>query len=411
MKISVKALLWATFCLLMSAGSASAQEEAEPKWKIGGWLTNSYTWNPSNPNNRFNGPVTFTDRSNEFQMNQAYTYFEGTTDTGGNGFDIGGRVDLLYGTDHRFTTSTGLETNGDLTQNWNGNNRFYGLAMPQFYAEIAYNDLKTKIGHFYSPVGFFVVPSTGNFFNTMPYTFQYGEPFTHTGFLSTYQITDDLALGGGLIKGWDNFDNSFNPHVGWLDTMTWTINEKSSLAIVHTISQEASNSSTAGGFSQRFLQTLVYSRQLTDNLQYVLHTDYGHQENATGPVGIQPNGEGRSAAWYGMNQYLFYKVNDRISYGFNFEWFRDLDGFRIATLAAPTAGGSSRSAPLDGGWTGNFYQITTGPKIQVTDNLMIRPNARWDWYSGPRGNTGLLPFDDGNKGTQFILGTDVTLSF
>lgn len=405
MKISLKALLWATFCVLISAGSASAQEEAEPKWKFGGWLTSSFTYNPQLPQNRFNGPVTFTDRANEFQMNQFYNYIEGTTDTGGDGIDLGGRVDFLYGTDYRFTTATGLEQEDNGSNNWNGNNRFYGLAMPQFYAEIAYNDLKTKIGHFYSPVGFFVVPSTGNFFNTMPYTFQYGEPFTHTGFLSTYQMTDDLAVGGGLIKGWDNFDNSFNPHVGFLDTMTWTIDDTSSLAVVHTNSQEFSASPNAGGFSYRFLQTLVYSKQLTENLQYVMHTDYGHQENATVA--------GRSAAWYGANQYLFLKLTDRVSYGFNIEWFRDLDGFRVGNLTAPTANGSTRSAPLAGGWTGNFYQITTGPKIQLTDNLMIRPNARWDWYSGPRSiNDGVsLPYQDGNSGTQFIFGTDVTLTW
>jgi hypothetical protein len=408
MKISLKAFMWAAFCLLAYAGNAQAQEE-EPKWKVGGWLTQSFTWNPENPQGGFNGPVTFTDRANEYQLNQAYTYIEGTTDTGGSGIDLGGRVDFLYGTDYRFTTATGLEQHGNGSNNWNGeDHRFYGLAMPQFYAEIAINDLKTKIGHFYSPVGFFVVPATGNFFNTMPYTFQYGEPFTHTGFLSTYQITDDLALGGGLIKGWDNFDNSFNPHVGFLDTMTWKINDRSSLAIVHTNSQEFSNSGTSGGFSYRFLQTLVYSNQLTENLQYVLHTDYGHQDNATAA--------GRSAAWYGANQYLFYKINDRLSYGFNFEWFRDLDGFRVGNLTVPlnNGTGSTRTAPLAGGWTGNFYQITTGPKIQVTENLMIRPNARWDWYSGPRGNGangGALPYDDGTKGTQFIFGTDVTLSF
>lgn len=405
MKISAKAFMWAAFCLLAFAGSANAQED-DSKWKVGGWLTQSFTWNPSTPANRFNGPVTFTDRANEYQLNQAYTYIEGTTDTGGSGIDLGGRVDFLYGTDYRFTTQTGLEQNSDGTNNWNGeNHRFYGLAMPQFYAEVAINDLKTKIGHFYSPVGFFVVPATGNFFNTMPYTFQYGEPFTHTGFLSTYTITDDLTLGGGLIKGWDNFDNSFNPHVGFIDTQTWQINETSSLALVHTNSQEASASPTAGGFSYRFLQTLVYSNQLTENLQYVLHSDYGHQENATAA--------GRSAAWYGANQYLFYKVNDKLSLGFNFEWFRDLDGFRVANLTAPLANGSTRSAPLAGGWTGNFFQITTGPKIQLTDNIMIRPNARWDWYSGPRSiNDGVsLPYDDGNKGTQFIFGTDVTVSF
>ena len=34
-------------------------------------------------------------------------------------WDIGGAVDVLYGTDYQFLQSRGLETHGDFTNNWN----------------------------------------------------------------------------------------------------------------------------------------------------------------------------------------------------------------------------------------------------------------------------------------------------
>jgi len=383
-----------------------SQCRADRGWSAGGWLAQSFTWNPDNPTDGFNGPVTFLDRANEYQMNQFNLYLEKATDTGGCGFDIGGRVDALYGTDHRFTTATGLETNGDFTQNWNGNNRFYGLAMPQFYAEIAYNNTKTKIGHFYSPVGYFVVPATGNFFNTMPYTFQYGEPFTHTGFLTTWAATDKLTLGAGFVKGWDNFDHKLHSHGGYLGTLGYTFEGGASINIVHVITQEPSfvASATNGGFSQRFLQTFVFQKPITDKLTYVMHSDYGRQLNTTAA--------GNTAEWYGANQYLFYQMNDCWAWGVNFEWFRDDDGVRVGTLTANTGNGSTRSAPLGapGGFAGDFYQLTVGPKWTPTANLTVRPNARWDWYNGDLPG-GAQPYDAGTDNNQFILGTDVIVSF
>ena len=69
-----------------------------------GWLAQSFTWNTSNPSDRFNGPVTWTDRSNDYQLNQAYIFAEKATDTGGCGWDFGCRADVMGGTDYRFNT-------------------------------------------------------------------------------------------------------------------------------------------------------------------------------------------------------------------------------------------------------------------------------------------------------------------
>jgi len=139
---------------------------------VRGWLDQGFTWNPAEPANRFNGPVTFNDRSNEYQLNQMYLITERVTKTEDKEWDIGGRVDLLYGTDHRFTAAAGLETE------WNEGERFYGLAMPQLYADLAYQKWVFRFGHFYTVHGYEVVPAADNFFYSHSYGLQYGEPFT-----------------------------------------------------------------------------------------------------------------------------------------------------------------------------------------------------------------------------------------
>jgi len=66
------------------------------------------------------------------------------------------------------------------------------------------------------------------------------------------------------------------------------------------------------------------------------------------------------------------------------------------------------------GYVGNFFQITWGPKIQLTQkpNVFLRPNFRWDYFNGVAANPGgLLPYGDGNKRYQGILATDLLILF
>lgn len=378
---------------------------------VGGWTAQSVTFNFDSPNDRFNGPVTWMDRSNQYFLNQQYFFIERLTDNGGEGIDIGFRSDMLYGSDARFTTAAGLEDRINKSQS------FYGLALPQQYLEVAYNDLKVKIGHFYSPVGYFVVPTVGNFFNTLPYTFQYGEPFTHTGALATYQMTDDLAIGSGFTRGWDNF-GAFNPHLGYLGTLTRTnvLKEGDSFAYVGTWSYEPNQQPgrfNGPGFSPRYLQTLVYSRPITERMTYVLQSDFGTQQNAMA--------DGRTARWYGINTYTFLKSKrfESVTWGLGSEWFRDEEGFRVGgflpNFTNNTIGGPSKTRGLPttrSGYAGSFYQTTFGPNWQPNSNLIIRPNLRFDYYQGADNNAGgLRPFDDGNKNHQWILATDVVLTY
>ena len=376
--------------------------------KIGGWIEAGAMPNASNVPSRFNGPLTFADRD-EVQLNQLWTYMEKAIETGNYCWDVGGRVDFLFGTDTRFTQAAGLELRQDGSPRWS-NERFYQLAMPQLYAEFGYNDLSVKVGHFFTIIGYEVVPAIGNFFYTHAYTMQYGEPFTHTGVLGSWKYSDRWTFFGGIHNGWDNFDD-VNDRGSFLGGATLTSYDGSeSLAFAITAGDERAAFASANegrvydgtSFSPRTMYSLVYSNQLNDCFTYVLQHDYGNQDDgvAAGSA-AQPTRE--DAEWYGINQYLFYTINDCWKAGMRIEWFRDDDGVRVTGLGNgnPIAGDS---------YEGDFYEISLGLNWTPTANLRVRPEIRWDWYDG-RPSGGNLPYGDGTDDDMFVGGFDVIMLF
>ncbi len=223
----------------------------------------------------------------------------------------------MYGTDYRFNISRGLTAEDNFTASA-ASSRFYGLDIPQAYVELGNSDRSIKFGHFYTIIGYEVVTAPDNFFMTHAYTMQYGEPFTHTGALGTVKVNDQLSLMGGVTAGWDNFEDVYN-ELSLIGGATMTASDgNSKLAYAFTIGEEEVTFGTVSPTDTRFIQSIVYSRTLTDRLSYVFQTDLGNQENALN--------SGASAEWYGVNQYLFYKVNCCWTAAARFEWFRDDDG-------------------------------------------------------------------------------------
>ena len=70
--------------------------------RVGGWINGGATFNPSHIDG-FNGPVTFGDQANRFQLNQFNVFIERAVVAEGSKWDFGGRVDVLFGTDSIFT--------------------------------------------------------------------------------------------------------------------------------------------------------------------------------------------------------------------------------------------------------------------------------------------------------------------
>ncbi len=199
---------------------------------VGGWANAGITYNAAAPDNNFNGPVTFADRSGEFQLNQLNLFIQRAVATEGDAWDFGGRFDVMFGTDSIFTQAYGVpafdvntgqpkKNRGHWDLNFLGadDNRFYDIALPQAYLE-AYipvgNGLNVKAGHFYTPIGYETVPAPDNFFYTHAYTMQYGEPFTHTGILGNYAVDKNWSVMGGVITGsaTGGWDGSWDAQLG-----------------------------------------------------------------------------------------------------------------------------------------------------------------------------------------------------
>ena len=53
------------------------------------WLDQGYTINTLSPRNRSNGPVTFNDRSNDYELNQMYLRLSRDVGQDGDRWDIG----------------------------------------------------------------------------------------------------------------------------------------------------------------------------------------------------------------------------------------------------------------------------------------------------------------------------------
>ncbi|HEY2883202.1 MAG TPA: porin [Pirellulales bacterium] len=367
-----------------------------------GWVNAGIAGNSRASDDHFNGPTTFDDRRGEGQANQQWISLDRSAPKDNCGWFIGGHVDYFFGSDYFFTTAAGLD--GTPTGNvprWNTtDSSLYGFAMPQLYVETDYgDDFKIKWGHFFTIIGYEVVPAVGNFFYSHSYTMQYGEPFTHTGFLAS-ETHCNWTYYGGLVAGWNTFDT--NDRATFLGGVAYNDKDYGSLAFsIITGDDSEANLPGVAPFGSRTMYSLVWSRNFTSRFTYVLQHDLGEQNQAQ-------TANGGGAQWYGINQYMFYKLNCQWSAGLRIEWFRDDDGFVVTGLRPGNAiAGAS--------FPGNFYECTLGLNYKPNGNLAIRPEIRWDWYDGQNNQNQnvpvTLPFDAGTRSNQFTYAVDLVYQF
>ena len=358
---------------------------------VHGWVNAGFIGNTSSPASGFNGPYNAVDRANSLMMNQLYVVAERELPTSGSG--IGGRVDLIYGEDFLLAQSTGMERQPDGSQRWNKQD--YGLALPQAYLTIGNRDLNLQAGHFYSIIGYEGVPAPSNFFYSKSYSYQFAGPFVHWGALLNGNLTDEISAQAGLVNGWDALDRdddslAFMGKIRYenRNTGVWT-----SFALI--TGQEANN---PGGLAivddqtNRTRYSWLVGLPLTERMDYVFHHWLGSQ--AEGDL------QGGSANWYGIDQYVYYNLNECWKTGVRFEWFHDEDGTRVGLNRA--------NNPNNPSFPGDVYSLSAGVNWTPTGNLTLRPEIRADWYDGEAVRS---PFDDGAATNQLMLGLDAILLF
>jgi hypothetical protein len=327
--------------------------------------------------------VVFNNRSNEYQLNQAYVRLKRPVSAEDGGWDVGGTADLLYGTDSLFTTSRGLEVNRDFGPKWNAQQ--YGLALPQLYMEVAVpwgeDGATVKLGHFYTIVGYETTPAPENFFYSHSLCLFYGQPVTETGLLAEKKF-GNFKFQAGVTRGWDNWEDN-NNDVSFLGGITWTDSDNcSSLAIAVQSGPEQNEPPESTNF--RNLVTLVYQQKLGDRWQYVLEYDFGQEERNDG-LRLPP------AKWVDLMSYVFYTINDRWKAGVRAEWFADGTGVRVPGAMPDT----------------DLYEISAGLNWTPHSKVSVRPELRYDWTGTPN----FTPYVDASKSYQLLVDCDVIVRF
>ena len=408
--------------------------------EIGGWMNGGATFNPSHSTYGYNGPVTFGDRANQAQLNQFNIFLKRDVVNSGKSWDLGFRADFMFGTDAIFTqaygnpsydptTGAAHSTRGDWDLNILNTGRNYGVALPQAFVEIyapIANGLTIKAGHFYTPIGFESVPAPNNFFYSHAYTMQYGEPFTHTGVLTHYNVDKNIVFMSGAITGsgtggWDGNFNRNMSNWGGIGGVTYTTDDKrSSLNIAGTGSHQSARNNAFWG-----MYSVVAKHMITPRTHFILQHDHGYADN------ILVNNMQQQAQWYGVNTHLYQDVLHDLSIGVRGEWFRDAQGFRVVSPGRISAGtnadsagnlssfavhGGSASTAL--GMPADYYAVTIGANWKPAKRLKIdtkalqqfnvRPNIRYD-RADSLSQVAYTPF--GGQKDQVLFSMDFTLPF
>lgn len=338
--------------------------------KDNGWILGGHSqWGYQNkPDGAFtgNGPYLSQKEWGKLNLNQQYMFFGKVAD-GSKGLDWGFRGDLMYGVDGNEGQAFGDVNAGhfDYLHGWN--HGIYEWALPQIYGEVAAGDLTVKAGHFYTIIGYEVVPSTGQFFLSRQLTFWNSEPFTHTGALATYKVNDKLTVNGGWVLGMDTGFYQYGGGNAFLGGFVWQAAENTN--IVYSVL--AGNMGWRGDGS---INSWILSQKWTGKFSTVHQFDVLNSnltvDSATGLplVGTTPANFNTSAGGFiaqnsiGFINYAFYDINARWKAGTRAELYH-----------------------ADGQ---DYYTWTYGVNYKPMANLVVRPEVRHMWspnhdqYSG-----------------------------
>lgn len=356
---------------------------------LGGWTQFGY--------HSKNGGLRFNQHADNVNLHQAWLFAERAVDTSG-GFDIGGRVDYVYGVDAQDTQAFGINNN-----HWdNGwDHGIYGHAIPQYYFEVGYGDLTAKIGKFFTIIGNEVVAAPDNFFYSHAYTMYNSEPFTHTGALLTYAASDAVTLYGGYTLGWDSgFEDNGDSFLGGISIQADDSTTVTFATVIGRFGENAGLNGTAD--EQGYMHSLVLNKALSDRLSYIFQTDYLDTQDGAGNQ-IRNTRD--------INQYLIYQLNEKWAVGGRFEWWNFSedsvglygDNPNLAALAALTGPAGST----------DVYALTLGVNYRPHANVLIRPEVRWDWVKEDRAilNAADITINENNDASQTTFGIDTIFIF
>lgn len=298
------------------------------------YLQTSYTYNFENYQSQSNELRVFDNKANSFLIDLAQITFSKNAEKN----SIGYKVKASMGQTAKYIHSNGL---GGATEHFD---------LTEAYLDYIFDIGKgvlIRFGKFVTYHGAEVIEAIDNPNFSRSLLFNYAIPFTHTGLMVGYPVSEKLNVNFYLVNGWDNTEDNnksktFGLNMGFTpsDTISFTTN------LMYGPEQNNNNS------DNRFLIDIITNIKLSKQLSLIINADYGNEK------GIDPNG--KDADWKGISGILKYDFNDKFGIALRGEYFKDTDGVRT-------------------GIPQEVKEITITPEIRLSQGLIIRPEYRHDW--------------------------------
>lgn len=357
---------------LMGLADKVGLELGDTGFTIGGWAQASWTYNFDDPAGDVNVGRSFDFENQDPTLNQIVLFVDKGVDT--SKFDVGGRVEFMWGADARLIHANGLfdhygvndgpENQFDLTQAYVD----FGLG----------NGLKVRAGKFVTTIGYEYINPNMNALYSRSFLFSFAIPFTHTGVLAYYDVDDRFQVYGGITRGWEQSLEDNNDVIDGLAGLSYKFNDATSLLVNASAGPQRADSNS----DYRYLLDATFATKLNDQLSFAVNADYGWEENG--------GGDGDDAAWYGAAAYVSYTVNDVAGLNLRGEYFNDDDNAR--------------------GLGTSVYAVTLGLDLKPLasdrnfSTLRVRPEVRWDFANDD-------VFDGGGEDNQLTFGVDAIIGF
>ncbi len=329
----------------------------------GGWF-----YDASSPH-KGAGPtfIGYNSYKSDLTPDKVSLNIERTVDPTKKQFDLGGRMEGIFGADAAFIHSNGM---------WDTQTGHNQWDLLQAYADIAlpYVPVRVRFGKWIELAGFeqFSANIYGAFGDparalyTYSYQFLYAEPGTQTGTLFTYVLSPQWTFDAGFTWGWNQSLRDANHALDFLGRVTYAPSDKTTFIFVITEGPEfpiGTGHNLPNGDSGNYWTALdfVITQKVTDKLSLGLGIDYVETPKISGlPEGTKQ--------WGGVAGYASYAIDPHFTLNTRLEWYDD------------AANGFSNAASSGA----NYYEVTAGvaikpfPKDNILSHLLFRPEIRYD---------------------------------
>lgn len=341
---------------------------------VGGHVQVGWTYNFDRPDSQINVGRVFDFEDQDPTFHQAVVYFDKAVAYSAEEFNIGGRIEWMWGGDARLIHANGIMSNGQSADEQ--------FDPTQFYVEMNLpvgDGLKLKFGKFRTTIGYEYIDPTQNALYSHSFMFGYSIPFTHLGVLASYQFSPEFEGYVGVVRGWDQgFRDNNGDNMSYMLGGSYVLNEQTTLYFNFITGPEQFDNS--GDWRSLIDFSVEYAA--SDELSLAVNINVAYEADAAI--------DGGSAVWWGVAAYASYVVDPMFTVNGRLEYFNDDDGARgfDSGLVGATLGVAITPLPDDPIWKG----------------LKLRPELRADFSNNDI-------FNDGEDDIQITFGVDAIFAF